>query len=86
MYGQVGTQVESAVANSLVVKTKGNYETNGLNYYDPKRSNTAVPGIWGLIPRWEIENPDAFEATPYYLSGTAMYGAGVPNNYLFAID
>ncbi|MFZ3233082.1 MAG: hypothetical protein WA194_06270 [Patescibacteria group bacterium] len=50
------------------MKTKGSYESSGLTYYDPKRSNTAVPGLWSLIPRWEIENSDAFEATPFYLS------------------
>lgn len=64
----MGTLLESAIPNSPIAKTKGNYESNGLNYYDPKRANTAVPGLWSLIPRWEIENPDAFETTPYYLS------------------
>lgn len=68
LLGQVGTRVESDIPGSPTVKTKGNYESNGLNYYDPQHSNTAVPGIWSLIPRWEIENPDSFEATPYYLS------------------
>lgn len=68
MLGQVGMQIESSVPDFPIVKTKGNYETSGFSYYDPKRANSAVPNIWSLIPRWEMENPEAFEATPFYLS------------------
>ena len=64
----MGTQVESAVSGFPLVKTKGSYEYSALNYYDPKRQNAAVPSLWSLIPRWEVENPDVFETTPFYLS------------------
>lgn len=42
--------------------------------------------MYGLLPRWYLDDPDAFEKTSFYLSGTTMYGGGWNNFYLFARD
>lgn len=65
------------------MRVRGNYVYSATN---SKKQIANVSGVFGLIPRWEVEDPDAFESTPFYLSGTKMYGGGTFNPYLFAID
>lgn len=77
VFGEAGSKAtgydETDKVAVPVQRVRGNFQYE-LDWKSLNFQLTPYPSMYGLLPRWYVEDPDGFEQTSFYFSGATMFG------------